>query len=65
MEDLVKQAYLQSNYATRKIKLKKLSEDYNMKYKTLTNVLEIKFAIYNKEPCESTLIDYDVLVKLC
>ena len=55
---------MQSNSSNRKLELKKLSDSYDSKYKKLQNILDIKFATYNKEACVATLTDYEVLITL-
>ena len=59
---------MQSNSANRKMKLKKLADEYHQKFKTLQNILAIKFATYNYEATVAFRDDFEpvaaLLVKL-
>lgn len=64
-EKLVKQAYkMQSQSSSRKLKLQNLAEKYEQKNKKLQNIIDIKFATYNAEACDATLIDFEPVTKL-
>ena len=55
---------MQSNSANRKLELKKLADEYQQKYKTLQNILAIKFATYNYEATIAFRDDFEPIATL-
>ena len=55
---------MQSNSANRKLGLKKLADEYHQKYKTLHNILTIKFATYNYEATLAFRDDFEPIAAL-
>ena len=54
----------QVHSANRKAHLKKLADEYQQKYYTLQNVLDIKFATYNYDACLAFVKDFPMVMGL-
>ena len=46
------------------MKLRKLADEWKIDFKTLQNILDIKFVTYNREACVATLQDYEPVAQL-